>query len=198
MEQSQLKSAVTDYTYLRGLLTMAMGALIVIGGLSNLEAGPFRYRWVAPVAIALAMVVYWRLDRYYKEHFGRATMTRGMKVKVAVTTIVGMVAIIAAAQADWSLDLPICMTVAVFSAFMLGYAAAAVGIRAHHVVIWGGMIAIGLIPIWGNVTADQKPNFGLILVGVASIVSGWFDHVVLTRSFGAEQNAELENSSAGG
>jgi hypothetical protein len=198
MEHRRLASAVTDYTHLRGLLTMPVGALIAVAGLSNLQVGPFRQVWLLPVAGAVVAVVYWRLDRYYKDHFGRVVAARTTKVTVAVTTVVGVAAVVAGVQADWSLALPICLTAVAFSGFMLAYAAATVGLRAHHVAIWGGILVLGLVPLWSDITPDHKINVGLVVVGVATVISGWFDHVALTRSFGPAPNAGLGNTHAGG
>ncbi len=55
---------------------------------------------------------------------------------------------------------------------MLGYYAVTIGLRPHHVVIWGALLVAGLVPAWGSVGSDAKINVGLMLMGAASIVAG--------------------------
>jgi hypothetical protein len=78
---------------------------------------------------------------------------------------------------------------------MLAYYALVSGLRAHHVVIWGSLVVIGLLPVWDG--ADPS-NVGLVLTGAAVIVNGVFDHLVIVRTFGPAATATVGARSAGG
>ena len=56
-------------------------------------------------------------------------------------------------------------------------------------------MVVSLLPVWDG--ADPG-NVGLVLAGVAVIVNGVFDHLVLVRSFGPTTTATLDPGSAGG
>ena len=83
-----------------------------------------------------------------------------------------------------ALDLPINGFAASWAAVALGYYAVNVGLRAHHVVIWGSLLVASLVPVWGDPRTSDTPNFGLLMIGVAAILTGFFDHRLLVRTFG--------------
>ncbi len=77
---------------------------------------------------------------------------------------------------------------------MLIVGAATVGVKPHHVVVLGTLLAIGLLPVWGGPDAD---NAGLVLAGVAVIVMGLLDHRLLVRTFGPSVPLTAESGDAG-
>ena len=77
---------------------------------------------------------------------------------------------------------------------MLAAVAVSVGLRAHHVIIWGAVLVAGLLPVWDG--ADPS-NIGLVLAGVAIVATGILDHRLLVRTFGSAKGLDLENSNAG-
>jgi len=95
-----------------------------------------------------------------------------------------------------SLDLPVNPTAAGFALFMLSYYALTVGLRAHHIIIWGSVLVAGLLPVWGGVGLGDTGNIGLVIAGVAAIVTGIFDHRLLVRTFGSPQDLDLESGNA--
>ncbi|MEA2353873.1 MAG: hypothetical protein QOD61_2 [Solirubrobacteraceae bacterium] len=70
------------------------------------------------------------------------------------------------------------------------YYAILVGLRAHHVVIWGSVLAAGLLPIWGGLGADRDA-LAMLPLGVALIASGLLDHRLLVRSFASPKSPNL-------
>ena len=62
-------------------------------------------------------------------------------------------------------------------------------------LIWGSLLVAGLLPVWDG--ADPG-NVGLVLAGVAVIVNGVFDHLVLVRSFGPTTSPDARSGDAGG
>lgn len=104
--------------------------------------------------------------------------------------------LIAAAQssADWSLDLPVNAIAVAFAVVMLVSYAIGVGLKAHHVIIWGALLVAGALPVWNG--ADPS-NVGLVLAGVTVMVSGVFDHRLFVRTFGPPKLPTPNNGNAG-
>jgi hypothetical protein len=184
MEREKLESAAADYFGLRGLFMVPTGILIILSGLCNLAWGPFGHTWIFPAAIPPAAVGYLLIDRHYRQRYGRATMSTRAWVKAGVGTVVGAATIVGGTQTDWSAGLPFSATAVAFALVLMGCYAFTVGVRVHHAVIWGGLMVAGLLPVWNHAGPDLKINVGLLLVGGATLVTGFFDHTTLTRSFG--------------
>jgi hypothetical protein len=76
---------------------------------------------------------------------------------------------------------------------LLSYAVG-VGLKAHHRIIWGGLLLAGALPVWNG---SDPSNIGLVMSGVAVMVSGVFDHRLFIRTFGAPRALTVENGNAG-
>jgi hypothetical protein len=74
---------------------------------------------------------------------------------------------------------------------MLVSYAIGVGLSPHHVGVWGTLLVVGAVPVWDG--ADPG-NAGLVLAGVAVIVSGVFDHRLFVRAFGPPSALDHEAS----
>jgi heme O synthase-like polyprenyltransferase len=186
MNENQLRMTATAYPYLRGLVAVPAGLLWVLAALGNAGAGPFRYDLVFLATVVLIGAAALAIDRYYRAHFGRVTPSRRRQHRSAAAAVVGVVLMVGVSlllrsRADWSLDLPVNPIPAAFGALMLAYYAAVVGLRAHHVIVWGGLALAGLLPVW---TGADPSNIGLVMAGVATVVNGILDHVALVRMFG--------------
>ena len=68
-----------------------------------------------------------------------------------------------------------------FAIVMLLSYAVGVGLKTHHVIIWGALLVAGALPVW---TGDDPSNTGLWLSGMAVMVCGVFDHRLFVRTFG--------------
>jgi hypothetical protein len=84
-------------------------------------------------------------------------------------------------RASWSLDLPVNPIAITFAVVMLVSHLLGAGVRTHHVVIWGALLVAGALPVWDG---EDPSNVGLVLAGVAVMLSGLLDHRHLVRSFG--------------
>jgi len=73
---------------------------------------------------------------------------------------------------------------------MLASYAIGVGLKAHHVIIWGGLLVAGALPVWNG--ADPS-NIGLLLCGAAVVVCGVFDHRLFVQIFGPPRAIDYEN-----
>jgi hypothetical protein len=200
MDRAQLRSTAAVYPYLRGLFSIPTGLLFVLAALGNWSWGPLSNDWVFVAAAgaigASALVV----SRYYGEHFGRVTPTRRQQRRSAVAAAAGIAIMVGAplllrSRAAWSLDLPVNPIPAAFGVLMLVYYAAVVGLRAHHVLIWGAIVVAGLLPVW---TGADPSNVGLVMAGAAAIVNGVLDHVVLLRGFAPPASPAPGPGGAGG
>ena len=64
--------------------------------------------------------------------------------------------------------------------------------------IWGALLAVSLVPLWGDPRTTDTLNFGLLMIGVAAILTGIFDHRLFVRAFGSARKLDLEDTNAGG
>ncbi|MFN2505261.1 MAG: hypothetical protein ABR540_13740 [Acidimicrobiales bacterium] len=51
--------------------------------------------------------------------------------------------------------------------------------------------------MWGDARTTDTPNIGLLIVGVALMATGIFDHRLLVRTFGPSRDLDLESSNVG-
>ena len=200
MNREHLESAAAGYPYLRGLFSVPLGLLLILSALGNWEVGPLRNPWVfvaAAAAIGASALV---VNRYYSEHFGRVTPSPRQQRRSVVAAAGGVAIMVGAtfllrSRVAWSLDLPVNPIPAAFAALMLVYYAAVVGLRTHHVLIWGALLVAGLVPLWDG---PDPSNIGLVMAGVAAIVNGVCDHVTLVRAFAPPPSPAPGPGSAGG
>jgi hypothetical protein len=183
MNREQLESAAAGYPYLRGLLSVPLGILLILAALGNWEVGPLRNPWVFVAAAAAIGASALAVNRYYGEQFGRVTPSQRQQRRSAAAAAGGVAIMVGTtfllrSEAAWSLDLPVNPIPAAFAALMLVYYAAVVGLRAHHVLIWGAVLVAGLVPLWAG--ADPS-NVGLVMAGAGAILNGVFDHLALVR-----------------
>ena len=97
---------------------------------------------------------------------------------------------------DSKLDLPVSLFAAGFALAMLAWFALCVGLQPHHVVIWGALLVVALLPVWGGLS--DRVSVAWLPMGVAAIAAGIFDHLALVRSFGPAKDQHVENSNVGG
>lgn len=199
MERRHLETAAANYSYLRGLLFIPGGALCIVAALGNWGVGPLRHSWVFFAAVLVIGVASLLIARFYNENYGRLSPSTSQQVRGALAVTIGVAVMIGGSfllrsRADWSLDLPVNAIAAAFAVVMLVSYAIGVGLKAHHVIIWGALLVAGALPVWNG--ADPS-NIGLVLAGVAVMVSGVFDHRLFVRTFGPPKLPTLENGNAG-
>jgi hypothetical protein len=200
MDHAQLRSAAAGYPYMRGLFSIPMGMLCVLAALGNWAWGPFRHDWVFLATAAAIAATALAIDRYYRAHFGRVTPSRRRQHRSNAAAAFGVALMIGASmllrsRVSWSLDLPVNPIPAAFGVLMLVYYAAVVGLRAHHVLIWGPIVVASLLPVW---TGGDPSNVGLVMAGAAAVVNGVLDHLALVRSFAPAPRPAPGSGSAGG
>jgi hypothetical protein len=169
--------------------------LLIASALGNLEWGPFRHLWVVPVVMVLAGVLYLLGVRYYNDNYGRVTL-RTSQVRAIGGGIASVAVLIGGPVVVQALDLPVNGFGVSWAVVALGYYAVNVGLRPHHIVIWGGVLLASLVPLWGDPRTSDTPNIGLLMIGVAAMATGILDHRLLVRTFGTPNALALEDSNA--
>ena len=179
MHRATLENAAAKYSYLRGLFSIPLGLLFVLAALGNWQVGPLREPWVF-VVVALAIgATCLPISRYYNDHYGRLSPSDAQQARLAVA-LVASVAVMAAGS--WAMrDLPVNGIAVCFSLVILLSYGLGVGLMPHHVLIWGGLLVAGALPVW---TGEDPSNVGLVLAGAGVIASGILDHRLFVRTFG--------------
>ncbi|MEA2371717.1 MAG: hypothetical protein QOH12_2111 [Solirubrobacteraceae bacterium] len=194
MDRKALESTAGNYPYLQGLWALPMGIGIPLAGVTNLQDRPSGTWFVAIVGacVVVCAVACVGIARYYRDNYGKVTPTRSRQIRHAAAVVAWVATLFVGANKYllWSPDGPLCVYASAFAAAMLVYYAILVGLRRHHVVIWGAVLAAGLLPIWGGLGADRDA-LGMIPLGVALIASGLLDQRLLARSFGHPTGPKL-------
>jgi len=183
MERKQIERTAAANHYLRGLIALPLGMALIASGLGNMEWGPFRHLWLVPVAIVLAGAAYVLIARSYNDNYGRVTPKAD--ARTVAGTVLAVAVMIGGPVLVQVLDLPVNGLGVAWGAVALGYYAVNVGVKAHHVAIWGGILVASLVPLWGDPRTTNAPNVGLLMVGVAMLATGIFDHRLLVDTFGS-------------
>lgn len=195
MERNQLEAAAATNHYLRGLVALPLGIVLISSALGNMKWGPFRPLWVVPVAIVLAGTAYLLIVRSYNQNYGRVTLQshprRVARGFLAMAVMVGGPILVQV------LNLPVNGFGIAWGVVALGYYSVTVGLRPHHVAIWGLVVVASLVPLWGDPRTTDTPNVGLLMVGVAMLATGYFDHRLLVETFGPAGDLDFEDTRAG-
>ena len=201
MERKTLESTAANYPYLQGLWAIPFGLGTILTGISNLQNRPGEPVMLAILigGLGLVLVVWLAIARYYRERFGSVTPTRDRLIRqgIAVVAWVAVLFVGANQYLFWSPDSPMCVYASAFALATLAYYAILVGLRPHHLVIWGAVFVAGLLPIWGALGIDRDP-LAMIPLGLALMLSGILDQRLLARSFESAGRQTLESSHVGG
>jgi drug/metabolite transporter (DMT)-like permease len=201
MERRHLESAAANYPYLQGLWTIPLGIGIIVAGISNLQGRPTGIGAMALIlgGLAIAAAACLLIGRYYRDHYGAVTPTRDRTIRqgLALGAWIAVLFVGANQALLWSPDGPQCIYASAFALATLAYYAILVGLRPHHLVIWGAVFVAGLLPIWGGLGVDRDP-LAMIPLGLAMMASGLLDQRVLARSLAVPTGDRLEGTRVGG
>jgi hypothetical protein len=196
MERKHLEAASAHVTYLRGLLAIPLGILFIITGVGNLGWGPLGNPWTFLATLLVLGMAYLGISRYYNDHYGRVTPSRGRQMRYHVASLILFtVGLVGGPLLDFSFDLPISAFAATFALAMLAWFAICVGLRTRHLIILGSLLVAGLLPVWGSL--PDKVSVAWLPIGVATIAAGIFDHRALVRTYGSAKDPSLEDSDVG-
>jgi drug/metabolite transporter (DMT)-like permease len=195
MDRRRLETAGADYPYLQGLWTIPLGIGMIVAGLSNLQDRPTGIGAIVLIlgGLGLAGGASLVIGRYYRDRYGSVTPTRDRTIRQVVALVAWIVVLFLGANEAlfWSPDGPQCIYASAFALATLAYYAILVGLRPHHVVIWGTVFVAGLLPIWGGLGVDRDP-LAMILLGPVLMLSGLLDQRILARSFAVPSGDRLE------
>jgi hypothetical protein len=195
MDRRQLQSLGADYPHLRGLFAIPCGVMMIAAGLGNLEWGPFRSIYAFWVAVAVAGLICLPIVRHYNQRYGRVTLPQKIQVRGVLTAAACIPLIVAGGMVDNNLDLPVWGFLGAWALLMLISYRFSVGLKMHHLVLWGAVLVVSLLPVWGDLDADMRANAGLMVAGVAVMVSGILDHLLLVKAFGSLETRAVANGS---
>lgn len=186
MQRRALETAAANHSYLRGLLFLPVGALCILAALGNWAVGPLRHAWAFLLTALVIGAGYLAIAGYYNEHYGRLTPSTRQQARAGVAVAIGVAVMLVGSllmrsRAAWSLDLPVNAIAVSFALVMLVSYAIGVGLKTHHVIIWGTVLLVGALPVWDG---PDPSNIGLVLAGVAIMLSGVFDHRLFVHTFG--------------
>ena len=199
MQRTKLESAVAENSHLRGLFAVPLAGLMLLSALGNWAVGPLRHAWVFVVCAMLLAATCLPLARYYNEHYGRVTPSKRQQQRAALAVVVCLPLIIGgslllSSRASWSLDLPVNPTAISFALVMLVTYAMSVGLKAHHKIVFGTLLVVGLLPVWAH--EGTSGNAGLALAAVAVAAAGILDHRLLVRTFGPSHALDADRADA--
>ena len=201
MERRHLESVAADYPYLQGLWTIPLGIGMIVAGISNLQDRPTGIGAIVLIlgGLGLAGGTSLIIGRYYRDRYGSVTPTRERAIRQVLALVAWIAVLFVGANEAlfWSPDGPRCIYASAFALATLAYYAILVGLRPHHLVIWGAVFVVGLLPIWGGLGANRDP-VAMILLGFVMMASGLLDQRVLARSFVKPSGDRLEGTRVGG
>ena len=196
MERKDLESAAVDVTSLRGLLAIPIGLLFILTGLGNLGWSPLGHPLAFLGSLLVLAAAYLGINRFYNDNYGRATPSKRRQLRHNVASLVLFGAgLVGGSILDFWFDLPVSLFAAVFALAMLAWFAISMGLKAHHLIIWGALLVAGLLPVWGAL--PDRVSVAWLPIGVATIAVGIFDHRALVRTYGSAKGLNPENSNVG-
>jgi len=195
MDRKELERAASKVAYLRGLLAVPLGALFLLISLGNLGWAPLQSPWAFLACLAGLALAWAAINRYYNDHYGRVRAGHRPLVRYVVPWTVFPAALIGGPLLQTWLQPPVSLVAALFAVAMLTWYALCVQLQAHHVVIWGGLLIVALVPVWGSF-ADEI-SVALLPIGAATIICGVMDHRALVRSFGSPRALDIADTHVG-
>jgi hypothetical protein len=193
MERKELEAAAAQVTYLRGLLAIPIGMLFIITGLGNLGWGPLGNPSIFLGFLLVLGAAWLGINRYYNDHYGRVTRSHRQQLRYTIASfILFPAAMVGGPILDASVDLPVSAFAAAFALAMLAWFAICVGLKTHHLIIWGALLVAGLLHVWGAVA--DKISVAWLPIGVATILAGILDHRTLVRAYGPAKDLNHESS----
>lgn len=183
MERRELEKAAVRSTYLRGLVAVPVGVLWIITGSGNLGWGRLDHPLLFTACVAALGLAVVGIHRYYNRHYGRVRLTPQQQRRYSLVSFLCLaIPMVVGSMLDFRLDLPVSVFAAMFGIGMLVWFATCTGLRPDHLLVWGGLVVIALLPVWGGF--DDRASVGWMPIGIATIAVGVLDHRALVRAFG--------------
>ncbi|MGB8982102.1 MAG: hypothetical protein WCC12_09515 [Anaerolineales bacterium] len=195
-QYTQLQFIAANYSKLQGLRQVPVGLLVAAVSIWALDhQGDLGLPIVLTLAAAL---LYWLIDRYYVNTFGRIRPTAQMRVwEITASVLAGLLALLAF-WLDTAQDLPFSGVGLVFAAelFMDFWRATSsvkrrsFNLYPENLVAAGLILLLSLLPLtglaWWEVLGLPSQLLGmLMIIGILLVVAGIWGHVRVTRALPA-------------
>jgi hypothetical protein len=183
MDRRELETAAARGTYLRGLTAVPLGVLFLLTGWGNLGWEPIQEPVVFLACLAVLAAAYAGIMRHYNTHYGRVRLAKRQQLRFTLACFACFgTALVGGSTLDFRINPPISLFVVSFGIAMLVWCSICVGLRSDHLVVWGALIVVGLVPVWGG--PIDNSSAGWLPIGIATVIAGLLDHRALVRSFG--------------
>ncbi len=189
MQRKDLEAAAANVTYMRGLLAVPLGSAFLLAGLGNLQWGPLRHDWVFVLCLAVIAASALAINSYYNRNYGRVTTSNRPRVRYVLPYLFYGAAMVGGPLLDTWLNPSVSLFAALFAVAAISWYATRVQLRAYHVVVWGALLVVALLPVWDSL--DDATSVAFLAIGAATIVSGLLDHRTLVRGFGAAKDLDV-------
>jgi hypothetical protein len=176
-----------NYHNLQGLRWVAWGILCL--AVAAEDGG-----WLPTIvlflgAIPLSLFLFWWIGVYYDRHFGQVQGPNNVQAGLLLTLTYLATALVSF-LIDRTIKPPVYLAPLVFAAgLVILYWQAGRPYRWYYLLIVPLIVMIDLSLPWLNISpANPWPRPGVILwlfIGLSMIIGGFFDHLLLTRTFRA-------------
>src|SRR3954467_13798310 len=86
MERRDLERSAARVNYLRGLLAIPFGLVLLASAAGNLNWGPYRNGGVFVATVVVLGLAWWATYRWYNEHYGRVRLTTDQQVRMTAAS----------------------------------------------------------------------------------------------------------------
>ncbi|MCC6189516.1 MAG: hypothetical protein IT318_10795 [Anaerolineales bacterium] len=169
-----------QFYYLQGLRIVPIGLYLVL--LATGWLGRQGDCTLQLPALLLALALYFVAGRYYERRFGRV-QRQSQRAAEALLVLVALIVFLAANAIDAVGQLPVSLTGLGMASFLFAvYAVHGSRYRQHYAILGVGMLVLSLLPLAWKQTGLSLDRVLLGAFGLAYVVGGVLDHLLLTRT----------------
>jgi hypothetical protein len=198
----RIRYVTTHYRDLQGLRLLPYGAALLVWAL-GLGVWP-SVPWVSPLALWLALGLFWLISRYYTRTFGRVQPVQAISragLAVLALLLVAMLALPLAARAHVHMPLGLLLgggSLLCAAAGVSGlWRAGGLRLRAHWIILallLAATSVLVMLPLFRHRNTLLAVSLGAW--GLAAIIGGVLDHRLLRRTLPPAQEEHPEEQHA--
>ncbi|MBI5963362.1 MAG: hypothetical protein HY863_07810 [Chloroflexi bacterium] len=195
---AQIQFIAANYSNLQGLKMVPIGILVIF---SSLWATNKQGDLSGPIySLIGTFLLYWLIDRYYANTFGRIKQTPKTRKWEMLVSILFMILALLAFWLDTALDLPFSVLGLVFAAALFeSYWRATSSIKERSFSLYPEtllaailILMLSLLPLtgldWWKMIGMQSQVLGMLLIiGILLVGAGIWGHVRLIRALPVEE-----------
>ena len=193
---TQIQFIAANYSKLQGLRQVPVGLLVTS---VSVWAMGHQGDLVIPFLLAVAAgLLYWAIDRYYVNTFGRIRPTEKMRVWEIIASVVAGVLALVAFWLDTAYELPFSAVGLVFTAELFDDFLRAThplkkrsfGLYPENLTAACSILLLSLLPLtglnWWQALGFPEQIMGMLLIiGILLVVVGVWGHIRITRALPA-------------